>query len=147
MLYKNPLLPKRNRCTIWRNSPPKFAIFPASKYRTAIVLFRMRKRISAKLSQRTRTSTHVLQNCFEVEARLVNMQNIRTIMAKKKGLKMFIKLEYPHFCKVPQQRLKKCLESKWDVIVNKLKKPRNLCKRTSMTDLSLPLNSWNPDSV
>ena len=34
-------------------------------------------------------------------------------------------------------RLKKCLESKWDVIVNKLKKPRNLCKRTSMTDLSL----------
>ena len=33
---------------------------------------------------------------------------------------MFIKLEYPHVCKVPQQRLKKCLESKWDVIVNKL---------------------------
>ena len=56
---------------------------------------------------------------------------------------MFLKLEYPHFCKVPLQRLKKCLESKWDVIVNKLKKPRNLCKRTSMTDLSLPLNSWN----
>ena len=50
---------------------------------------------------------------------------------------MFIKLEYPHVCKVPQQTLKKCLESKWDVIVNKLKKPRNLCKRTSMTDLSL----------
>ena len=49
---------------------------------------------------------------------------------------MFIKLEYPHVCKVQQQRLKKCLESKWDVIVNKLKKPRNLCKRTSMTDLS-----------
>ena len=56
---------------------------------------------------------------------------------QKKGLKMFIKLENPHVCKVPQQRLKKCLESKWDVIVNKLKKPRNLCKRTSMTDLSL----------
>ena len=50
---------------------------------------------------------------------------------------MFIKLEYPHVCKVPQQGLKKCLESKWDEIVNKLKKPRNLCKRTSMTDLSL----------
>ena len=50
---------------------------------------------------------------------------------------MFIKLEYPHVCKVPQQKLKKCLESKWDVIVNKLKKPRNLCKRTLMTDLSL----------
>ena len=50
---------------------------------------------------------------------------------------MFIKLEYPHVCKVPQQRLKECLESKWDVIVNKLKKPRNLCKRTSMTYLSL----------
>ena len=50
---------------------------------------------------------------------------------------MFIKLEYPHVCKVPQQRLMKCLEFKWDVIVNKLKKPRNLCKRTSMTDLSL----------
>ena len=50
---------------------------------------------------------------------------------------MFIKLKYPHVCKVPQQRLKKCLESKWDVIVNKLKKLRNLCKRTSMTDLSL----------
>ena len=49
---------------------------------------------------------------------------------------MFIKLEYPHDCKVQQQRLKKCLESKWDIIVNKLKKPRNLCKRTSMTDLS-----------
>ena len=64
--------------------PPKFAIFPASKYSNAIVLFRMRKRISAKLSLRTRTSTHVLQNCFEVEARLVNMQN-RTIMAKRKG--------------------------------------------------------------
>ena len=44
---------------------------------------------------------------------------------QKKGLKMFIKLEYPHVCKVPQQRLKKCLESKWDVIVNKLKKPIN----------------------
>ena len=40
---------------------------------------------------------------------------------------MFIKLEYPHVCKVPQQRLKKCVESKWDVIVNKL----------NMTDLSL----------
>ena len=40
---------------------------------------------------------------------------------------MFIKLEYPHVCKVPQQRLKKCLESKWDLIVNKL----------NMTDLSL----------
>ena len=50
---------------------------------------------------------------------------------------MFIILEYPHVCKVPQQRLKKCLESKWDVIVNKLKKLRNLCKRASMTDLSL----------
>ena len=50
---------------------------------------------------------------------------------------MFIKLKYPHVYKVPQQRLEKCLESKWDVIVNKLKKPRNLCKRTSMTDLSL----------
>ena len=50
---------------------------------------------------------------------------------------MFIKLEYPHVCKVPQQRLKKCLEYKWDVIVDKLKKPRNLCKKTSMTDLSL----------
>ena len=50
---------------------------------------------------------------------------------------MFIKLEYLHVCKVPQQRLNKCLESKWNVIVNKLKKPRNLCKRTSMTDLSL----------
>ena len=49
---------------------------------------------------------------------------------------MFIKLEYPHVCKVQQQRLKTCLESKWDVIVNKLKKPRNLCKRTSMMDLS-----------
>ena len=49
---------------------------------------------------------------------------------------MFIKLEYPHVSKVQQQKLKKCLESKWDVIVNKLKKPRNLCKRTSMTDLS-----------
>ena len=60
---------------------------------------------------------------------------------------MFIKLEYPHVCDVPQQRLKKCLKSKWDVIVNKLKKPRNPCKRTSMTDLSLPPNSWNPDSV
>ena len=56
---------------------------------------------------------------------------------QKKGLKMFIKLEYRHVCKVPQQRLKKCLESKWDVTVNKLKKLRNLCKRTSMTDLSL----------
>ena len=42
-----------------------------------------------------------------------------------------MKLEYPHVW------LKKCLESKWDVIVNKLKKPRNLCKRTLMTDLSL----------
>ena len=40
---------------------------------------------------------------------------------------MFIKLEYPHVCKVSQQRLKKCVESKWDVIVNKL----------NMTDLSL----------
>ena len=49
---------------------------------------------------------------------------------------MSIKLEYPRVCKVPQQRLKKCLESKWDVTVNKLKKPRNLCKRTS-TELSL----------
>ena len=35
---------------------------------------------------------------------------------------MSIKLEYPRVCKVPQQRLKKCLESKWDVTVNKLKK-------------------------
>ena len=52
---------------------------------------------------------------------------------------MFIKLENPHVCKVPQKRLKECLESKWDVIVNKLKKPRNLCKRTSMTSLSLLL--------
>ena len=42
----------------------------------------MRKRISAKLSLRTRTSTHVLQNCFEVEARLVNMQTLKTIMAE-----------------------------------------------------------------
>ena len=137
MLYKNPLLPKRNRCTIWKNSPPKFAIFALRNIRTAIVLFQMRKRISAKLSLRTRTSTHVLQNCFEVEARVVNMQNIKNNHGQKKGLKMFIKLEYPQVCKVPQQRLKKCLESKWDVIVNKLKKPRNLCKRTSMTDPSL----------
>ena len=70
-------LPKRNRCTIWKNSPPKFAIFALRNIRTAIVLFQMRKHISAKLSLRTRTSTHMLQNCFEVEARLVNMQNIK----------------------------------------------------------------------
>ena len=93
----------------------------------------------AKLSLRTRTSTHVLQNCFEVEARLVNMRTLKTIMAKRlkgRAEDVYIKLEYPRVCKVPQQRLKKCLESKWDVTVNKLKKPRNLCKRTS-TDLSL----------
>ena len=50
---------------------------------------------------------------------------------------MFIKLEYPHVCKVPQQRLKKCLESKWDVMVNKLKNQEIFVSETSMTDLSL----------
>ena len=35
---------------------------------------------------------------------------------------MFIKLEYPHVCKVPHAaKAQECLESKWDVIVNKLK--------------------------
>ena len=59
---------------------------------------------------------------------------------------MFIKLEYPHVCKVPQQRLKKCLESKWDVIVNKLKKPESL--QENIDDGSvITVNSWNPDSV
>ena len=35
---------------------------------------------------------------------------------------MFIKLEYPHVCKVPHAaKAQECLESKWDVIFNKLK--------------------------
>ena len=50
---------------------------------------------------------------------------------------MFIKLECPHVRKVPQQRLKNCLESKWDVIVNKLKSQEIFVSETSMTDLSL----------
>ena len=46
---------------------------------------------------------------------------------------MFLQLEYSHVCKVRQQR------NVWSLsgIINKLKKPRDLCKRTSMTDLSL----------
>ena len=49
---------------------------------------------------------------------------------------MFVKLEYLMFVKLHSKRSRN-VESMWDVIVNKLKKPRNLCKRTSMTDLSL----------
>ena len=37
LLYKNPLFPKRNRCTIWINSLPKFAIFALRNVQTAIV--------------------------------------------------------------------------------------------------------------
>jgi hypothetical protein len=37
LLYQNPLLPKRNRCTIGKNIPPKFDIFPLRNIRTAIV--------------------------------------------------------------------------------------------------------------
>ena len=73
----------------------------------------------------------MLQNCFEVEARLVNIQNIKNnhgLSWLKERAEDVIKLEYPHVCKVPQQRLKKCLESKGDVIANKLKKPRNFVR-------------------
>ena len=38
MLNKNPLFPKRNRCTIWKNSPPKFAIFALRNVQTLISL-------------------------------------------------------------------------------------------------------------
>ena len=38
LLYQNPLLPKRNRCTIAKIIPIKFAIFPLRNIRTAIVL-------------------------------------------------------------------------------------------------------------
>ena len=51
MQLQNPLLPKRNRCTIGRKIPPKFDIFPLRDTRTAIVFVATH----AQLSQ-TRTA-------------------------------------------------------------------------------------------
>ena len=61
LLYKNPLFPKRNRCRIWKNSPPKFAIFALRNFQTTIVFV---ANAHAHVSQTGTAHVHIVKIDF-----------------------------------------------------------------------------------
>ena len=112
--HQNPLLPKRNRCTIGRKIPPKFDIFALRNIRTAIVLI---ANTHAQLSQTRTAHAHNQRTCFEVETRSVMQINMAGDIYKTRISSCFMHFDgvTEQLCKVTRQRLKKFLEcrSKW----------------------------------